>query len=96
MDWDLYRKKIQYKEILVIIFAVLMAVSGVIFDFLVARGCIFLEVNDLNEVSLVLLQIQATITTLTLTIIALLSGNISDFYMGISISAYFLEIRPVF
>lgn len=96
MDWDSYRKKIQYKEILVIIFAVLMAVSGVIFDLLVARGSIFLEVNDFNEVSLVLLQIQATITTLTLTIIALLSGNISDFYMGISISAYFLEIRPVF
>lgn len=93
--WEEYRKIIKSKEIAVIVFAVLTMIFGIICDCLVSRGYVFLEVDKLNEASLTLLQIQASITTLTLTIIALLSGNISDSYMGISISSYYLEIRPV-
>lgn len=61
---------------------------------LVEHGIIFHIVEDLNDVSLTLLQIQAAVTTLTLTIIDLLSGNVSDSYMGIPISMFYLEKRP--
>lgn len=44
---------------------------------------------------LVILQIQATVDTLTIAIIALISGKVSDSCMGIGISDYYMNIRPV-
>ena len=50
--------------------------------------------KDIDSFSLTLLQIQATIGTLVIAIIALITGNISDSYMGVPISKYYLSIRP--
>lgn len=94
MDWINQRKKIRNTEITVIMVSLIIILFGFMCEYLVSKGCVFLVVPNLNDVSLVLLQIQATIMTLTLTVIALLSGNISDSHMGISISAFFLDIRP--
>ena len=49
----------------------------------------------LDDISLAILQIQATVMTLSLTIITILSGSIADSYMGVAISEYYLEKRPV-
>ena len=95
INWETHRKGIKKKEFIVIFSSFFIMFFGFVCDLLVLKGCNFFVVRDINNVSLVSLQIQATITTLTLTIIALLSGNITDSYMGISISAYFLELRPV-
>ena len=51
----------------------------------------YLENENLRNAVLVFLQIQATIIALVMTVIALLSGIISESYMGISIPNYFLE-----
>lgn len=94
MNWKDRRKRSITIEIIVIAIAIVILLIGCVCDVLVERGIIFHIVEDLNDVSLTLLQIQAAVTTLTLTIIALLSGNISDSYMGIPISMFYLEKRP--
>ena len=48
-----------------------------------------------NDFGLVILQIQATVDTLTIAIIALISGSVSESNMGISFSDYYLNIRPL-
>ena len=41
-----------------------------------------------------IIQIQATVGTLIFTIIALITGNISDSYIGVSISDFYLNLKP--
>lgn len=48
-----------------------------------------------QEFAKVILQIQATVDTLTISIIALISGSVSDSNMGIVFSDYYLNIRPL-
>ena len=55
---------------------------------------VIIKVENISEFSLALIQIQATIVTLMLSIIGILSGVLSDQYMGVSVSYYFLEIKP--
>ena len=40
------------------------------------------------------MQIQATVGTLVFTITTLIAGNVSDSYMGVSISDFYLNIKP--
>lgn len=94
MSWNAYKRKARTVEISAIIMIILIIVEGIISDCLVSKGVVFVYVNNINDLSLTLLQIQAAITTLTITIIALLSGSISDSYMGIPLNMYYLEIRP--
>lgn len=56
-------------------------------------GMICSEINI--DFGLVILQIQATVDTLTIAIIALISGSVSESNMGISFSDYYLNIRPL-
>lgn len=74
--------------------SIIFIILGIIFDGLVSKGIVFYEVESLIDYSMVLLQIQASIGTLTIAIIALISGNITDSYMGVSVSDYYLNIRP--
>ena len=94
MSWNACKRKARTVEISAIIMIISIIVEGIISDCLVSKGVVFVYVNNINGLSLTLLQIQAAITTLTITIIALLSGSISDSYMGIPLSMYYLEIRP--
>ena len=48
-----------------------------------------------QDFAMVILQIQATVDTLTIAIIALISGSVSDSNMGIVFSDYYLNIRPL-
>lgn len=47
-----------------------------------------------SELSLVILQIMATIGTLTIALLALLSSALNERYAGIMVSDYLLNIRP--
>ncbi|MBR5953043.1 MAG: hypothetical protein IKZ85_07200, partial [Pseudobutyrivibrio sp.] len=53
-------------------------------------------VNNLSNVTLSILQIQAAICPLVIAIIALLSGVISDVYYGVSVCNYYLNIKPIY
>ena len=53
-----------------------------------------ITVKDIDNVCLVLIQIQATMTTLIIATIALLSGFITKSYLGIHLCTYVLDIEP--
>lgn len=81
-------------EITGIILMIILPLIGVIADIKVANGFVLHFIDDINSFSLTLLQIQASVGTLTIALVALISGNISDSYMGISVSDYYLNLRP--
>lgn len=94
LDWEKNRKKIVDQERAIIGVSSMVVLFGMIIDILNVNDISIFLTNDCVDFSLTLLQILATITTLTLSVIALLSGTITDSYMGISVSSYYLEKRP--
>lgn len=92
--WSKLRRKHVIKESIGIIIMLGSFVLGVLFDAQVSKGIIWHFVEDINSFSLTLLQIQAAVATLTIALVALISGSISDSYMGVAISDYYLNIRP--
>ncbi len=66
-----------------------------IYDYaFVKKPNVMIVVKDIDSFSLTILQIQASVGTLIIAIIALITGNISDSYMGVSISDFYLNIKP--
>jgi len=91
--WIKIKNKHRKIEILGLILMIICTAVGIIFDYTVICGLIFHEVKDINTFSLTLLQIQATISTLTIALVALMSGNISETYMGVSVSVdYYFKL----
>lgn len=72
----------------------LLLACGCVFDYQSARGIPLHPVNNLDGFSQVLLQIQGTVASLTISVIALLSGNIRDSVLGVSLTDYYLNKRP--
>lgn len=93
--WNYLRKKYRIMEYIAIAVITICVVVGIISDICVSNGHVWHGIKDIDAFSLTLLQIQAGISTLTIALVALISGNISDEYMGVSISDYYLNIRPV-
>lgn len=60
------------------------------FDIICIRRYFSIDTNTAG----IFLQVDATILTLTIALVALISGFLSDSHMGISYSNYFLSIRP--
>lgn len=93
--WKDIQKKNKYIEIIITSIIIICLIIGSVCDWNVLRNDkIIIEVEDISSFSLTVLQIQATVGTLIFTIIALISGNISDSYMGVSIGDFYLNIRP--
>lgn len=67
---------------------------GAFIEYSVHCGKYLFTVKNLNEISLSLVQIQTTMTTLIIAVIALLSGSTSKSYFGISVNSYYLENKP--
>lgn len=89
-------KQIKKKEILIeSIFAMIVALlimGGVIFDLTnIVKKPI---VQDLRTLSLAALQIQASLSAISIALLALIGGFISEEYQGVSISNYYLNIKP--
>jgi hypothetical protein len=93
-EWGTMRHKYIIIEKIVIIGGLCCFCLGILFDLLVRKDIILHLVEDLNGYSSTLLQIQATLSTLTIAIIALISGNVSNSYMGVPVCGYYLTIRP--
>lgn len=70
-------------------------VIGAICDWnVLVQSNILIPIDDIEAFSLTIIQIQATVGTLIFTIIALITGNISDSYIGVSISDFYLNLKP--
>ena len=75
---------------------ILLILGGFLGDILNLMGHPFILVENLGDVSLVILQIQGTIDTLAIAVHALLGGRIAESYMGISLIDYMLNRKPVY
>jgi putative uncharacterized protein (fragment) len=91
-------KKINIEDfwVFILLFTIAFLFLGAMIDSMVIckQILVIIKVENISEFSLALIQIQATIVTLMLSIIGILSGVLSDQYMGVSVSYYFLEIKP--
>lgn len=93
--WKKIRRKYKMLELLGIMGIAVCVVIGAICDWnvLVCKN-ILIEIDDIESFSLSIIEVQATIGTLIIAIIALITGNISDSYMGVPIGGFYLNVRP--
>lgn len=89
------QKKTIYIEIYTIVFTIFILVLGVLFEIFVNLGVVLLIIPNLDGISLSVIQIQASLITVTIAVITILSNSISESYMGIAVSYYYLEVRPL-
>lgn len=93
--WKKIRGKHKTLELLGIIGIVACIIIGSICDWhVLVRNNILIEIDDIESFSLTIIEVQATLGALIIAIIALITGNISDSYMGVPISEFYLNIRP--
>lgn len=83
-------------EIIIIALSICLFLVGVFSDYsiLILQHEVTFYVDDLSGLSLCLLQIQSTVITLTIAVIALIAGSNSETYLGISVSEYYFSDRP--
>lgn len=94
MDWSDLKEKIKNEErAFVVGMGVLIFLAAVI-ELLVQTHNLIIPVSDYDSVSLVIIQIQATVQTLSIALLALVSGRISESYMGINYNDFQFNIRP--
>lgn len=94
-EWKKIRNTYKSRELIGILGIIASIIIGAIVDWnVLVEGNILIPIDDIASFSLTVLQIQATVGTLIFTIIALITGNISDSYMGVSISDFYLNIKP--
>ena len=93
-EWNRMRKQNRNLEsmILIIIAACFLLGGWCDWNALVKEKA-WIFINDIDAFSLTILQIQASTATLIIAIIALITGNISDSYMGVSVSDFYLNIN---
>ncbi len=93
-DWKKVRSKAIIIEILAVFAIAVFIVIGLLLQ-LHSNTILGTISNNIDKnFALAILQIQATVDTLTISIIALISGCVSDSSMGIVFSDYYLNIRP--
>lgn len=93
--WKKVQKPYKTRELIGITGIIILFIIGALCDWnVIVEGNILIPIEDIESFSLTILQIQATVGTLIFTIIALITGNISDSYMGVSISDFYLNIKP--
>ncbi|MCC5910218.1 MAG: APC family permease [Clostridiaceae bacterium] len=84
------------KLILTSISAIL--VFGILSDLLIVNivpNFLISQVENFSEFTVVIYQIQATITTLSIALIALMSGVSNDTVYGVSIAHYIMQMKPI-
>lgn len=94
ITWNSYRKNVIIIEFIFIIITIICVAMGILFDYEIRHNIIRFSVENFNSYILTILGIQATVSTLTIALVALISNNISETYMGVSVSHYYLNIRP--
>lgn len=94
ITWHSYRSNVILTEIVFIIVTVICIAMGILFDYEIQNNIIRFQVEEFKSYILTILGIQATVSTLTIALVALISNNISESYMGVSVSHYYLNIRP--
>ncbi len=96
VEWKAFQEKQRRHEFIYIIMVSVIEATGVLLEFISKTGHGIIIVDDLSNVSLVAVQIQATVYTLTFSLLALLGGRITDEFLGIKYNDYILNLKPQF
>jgi len=94
--WKQLVKKQQSKEIRILVILTIILTIGIACDIAVACGRHFYTVRNYDSVSLVAIQVQATVFTLTIALIALLGGRITDEFLGVKYNNFIMNIKPYY
>lgn len=90
--WKQSCRTLRIIEVAGLILIAVILILGMIFDL---RKTHFLFIDEFSNVSLAALQIQASTSAISIALVALISGAVSEEYHGISVSNYFLNIKPL-
>lgn len=94
-EWRKIRKRYFLLEVAGIAAILICFAVGLWSDWnVLVRKNVLIIIENIESFSLTILQIQATVGALIIAIIALITGNISDSYMGVSVSDFYLNIKP--
>lgn len=94
-EWKKIQNVYKKRELIGIVGMILSIIVGAVCDWnVLVENNVIIPIDDIESFSLTILQIQATVGTLIFTIIALITGNISESYMGVSVSDFYLNIKP--
>lgn len=94
--WEQLVKRQKCKEKRIIIILTVILVIGILSDIAVASGRCFYTVQNYDAVSLATIQVQSTVFTLTIALIALLGGRIADEYLGVKYNNFIMNIKPYY
>lgn len=95
MNWKKIRKKQIKIEILYISLILACFAIGIICEYRVMHKTYRLTVDNYDAISLAILQIQATIQTLTIALLALTTSHMTKQYMGINYNDFLFNRKPV-
>lgn len=71
-------------------------IIGTISDVIAKFGYSMIFVNNYDTVSLTVIQIQAALFSLTIALLALMSGHITNAYLGMSFNDFLLNCKPIY
>ena len=74
---------------------ILIVLWGVFDEILLRKGLSLFFIRHFETVSLSLIQVEAVLLGLTISIIALLTGKIDNSFLGIGYTDYLLNIKPI-
>lgn len=90
MDWKDLRRRVQKEELRFTILMIVIFFVALAGEILVKNGKTLIYVLDFDSVSLVIIQIQATVQTLSIALLALVTGRSADSYMGVNYNDFSL------
>ena len=70
-------------------------ILALLFDTRQLTPCIWIDAKDFEGQMNTVLQVQASVTTLGIALISLLSGYTKEMYFGISVSQYIMQKKPL-
>lgn len=96
MTWESIAGKQRKYEVKCIVFFAVCGIWGLAGDWMVRHDIFLIPVLGMDGISLVILQIQGTIDTLSIAVLSLLGGRISETYMGIPLIDFILNRKPIY
>lgn len=94
MKWHDIKKNNLKKEMGYVILMAIVILIGVVDEIIIHVWFPRLFVLEYDSVSLVVIQIQATVQTLSIALLALASGKLNESYMGVDYNDFYFNIRP--
>ena len=94
--WEKVVEEIKEKEVRHFCLMLIIMVIGIAIEIATKSGTNIFCVLNYDEVSLVLIQVQATLFTLTIALVALLGGRIADEFLGVKYNNFILNIKPCY